>query len=155
MKKAKLLLLFFLFAIGVMADPCVVVTTSSGEAVFFLSEKPAFTYDGQTVKLSANNTLIEYSPTDVLRVELADRTPTSIGSVSSDRVKISYSISDDEVKMFGCVPNEVIRLYSVNGTLMTETKAQSNGEACLSISSLKSGIYVISSKQSSIKIIKK
>ena len=152
MKKAKLLL-FFLFAIGVMADPCVVVTTSSGEAVFFLSEKPAFTYDGQTVKLSANNTLIEYSPTDVLRVELADRTPTSIGSVSSDRVKISYSISDDEVKMFGCVPNEVIR--SVNGTLMTETKAQSNGEACLSISSLKSGIYVISSKQSSIKIIKK
>lgn len=155
MKRTNLLLLFLLFTIGVMADPCVVVTTSSGEVVFFLSEKPAFTYDGQTVKLSTDKTLIEYSPTDVLRVELADRTPASIGSVSNDRVRISYSISDDEVKIYACVPNEVIRLFSVNGTLMAETKAQNNGEACLPISSLKSGIYVISSKHSSIKIIKK
>lgn len=155
MGKIKIIfLLSLLFSIGSKAEPCVVVATSNGESVFFFNEKPSFTYDGQKVQFTTSTTHIEYSPSNILSVKIEDRINTSIDDISNNKGNISYSLNDKGLTINGCNLNEKISLYSVNGTLMAEEQAKNN-TVNFTISQLPTGIYIIQSKTSAIKIIKK
>lgn len=149
-----ILLLLILFSIGAKAEPCVVVATSNGESVFFFNEKPSFTYDGQKVQFTTSATQIEFSPSNILSVKIDDRVNTSIEKISNSNGNIAYSLDDNGLTINGCNPNEKISLYSVNGTLIAESLAQ-NSTAYFCISQLPCGIYIVQTKASSIKIIKK
>lgn len=151
----KLLLFLFLTIVtSAFADPCVVVNTTEGETVFFFSENPRFTYDGQIVKLSTTKLLLEYAPSNIISVKLENRVNTGIDTVK-EKKKITYDISDTKIIIRGCSAGESVRLYTTNGASIVKAYASGNGDASINLSSLQKGIYIIKTRTSSFKIIRK
>lgn len=147
-------MLFFLLSLRIVAEPCVVITTTEGETVFFFKEEPTFKYIGQTVKLSTSETQLDYAPTDILSVRIDDRASTGIQGLQAGK-NMAYSISDNKVTVSGLLADTQARLYSSNGCLIVVAHASNEGRAVIMTGNLKTGVYIIKSNNSSIKIIKK
>ena len=138
----------------------VIFLLRSGKKVSFtFAEKPVITLSDTNLSVSVCGVeCVNYSYADVQSVVVADDVVSAVDNVvgndKSQHVVFSYSASTLNVS--GLAANESIALYATDGKLMLSEKANADGKATMSLSSLQQGIYVVRTQSGiSYKLFKK
>ena len=123
---------------------------------YALSEKPKVTMDNGVFTLTTTQTTVTYNATDVLKFTLGDK-DGGIVDVDDIAVKAGPGVDRqaDRLIFTGCKPNSVIGIYSLDGRLADQQRADGDGRAEVSLSGLKAGVYVVKSDSITFKIAKR
>ena len=158
----KRLLLFMLSAVmwgqSFAADkvPGAIIELSSGKTVeIALTDNPKMTFDGTTVKLTAVNVKVEYTPTEIAKVTIGEVESSASGISSAETSQPMMSIEGGFVRLSGFDASEVVKVYTLNGVQIGSFETDANGSLAISISSLPQGISIIKANQQTIKITRR
>lgn len=149
MKKTfSLLLALFAFSLSVFAgNPGVTFLLRSGQKVSFsFAEKPVVALSDANLSVSVGGVeRVSYAYAEVQRVVVVDDVVSAIDNVlANDKSQhIVFSVSANALNVSGLAANESIALYATDGKLMLSEKANTEGKAAISLSSLQQGIYVV------------
>lgn len=149
MKKTfSLLLALFAFSLSVFAgNPGVTFLLRSGQKVSFsFAEKPVVALSDANLSVSVGGVeRVSYAYAEVQRVVVVDDVVSAIDNVvANDKSQhIVFSFSANVLNVSGLAANESIALYATDGKLMLSEKANTEGKAAISLSSLQQGIYVV------------
>ena len=158
-QKIKLLLLqlLALSSLHIYAQdkvPGIIVELTSGKKVEYrLSEAPKLVFDGKTITLTTDYVKVEYVPSEIVKVT------TGNVSISSgiDELKVrqeTIKLDAGYINLIGFAKGETVRIYSLDGVLITTYRISEEGSLFIPISSLPSGISIIKANQQTIKITK-
>ncbi len=149
--------LFGLGAASVKAQSTVkgiVIETAGGQRTeYALTETPELTYDGNTVTLTTKNVSVNYTATQIVKVELTDIHETSIEAVKKEKGQLV--VLADQILLSGLSANEKVQLYNESGILRSSWKVASNGKLTISLSDLSRGMYIIKTNHQSFKVTRK
>lgn len=149
MKKTfSLLLALFAFSLSVFAgNPGVTFLLRSGQKVSFsFAEKPVVALNDDYLSVSVGGVeRVSYAYADVQRVVVVDDVVSAIDNVvANDKSQhIVFSFSANVLNVSGLAVGERFSLYAIDGKLMLSEKADADGKAAISLSSLQQGIYVV------------
>lgn len=149
MKKTfTLLLALFAFSLSVFAgNPGVTFLLRSGQKVSFsFAEKPVVALSDDYLSVSVGGVeRVSYAYADVQRVVVVDDIVSAIDNVvANDKSQhIVFSFSANVLNVSGLAVGERFSLYAIDGKLMLSEKADADGKAAISLSSLQQGIYVV------------
>ena len=163
MKDKTFLLIVFLLAI-VSNTRClghekvqgIIVELSSGEKMEYrLKDHPKMTYDGQTIKLTADGVSLSYTPSEITKVTTGEVDDVSNGIEELKSSTGEISINTGFVRLSGFQPNESVRVYSMDGKIRTNYQTLADGSLVISLSNLPLGISIIKVNKETIKITKR
>lgn len=149
MKKTfTMLLALFAFSLSVFAgNPGVTFLLRSGQKVSFsFAEKPVVALSDANLSVSVGGVeRVSYAYADVQRVVVVDDVVSAIDNVvANDKSQhIVFSFSANVLNVSGLAVGERFSLYAIDGKLMLSEKANADGKAAISLSSLQQGIYVV------------
>lgn len=149
MKKTfTMLLALFAFSLSVFAgNPGVTFLLRSGQKVSFsFAEKPVVALSDEYLSVSVGGVeRVSYAYADVQRVVVVDDVVSAIDNVvANDKSQhIVFSFSANVLNVSGLAVGERYSLYAIDGKLMLGEKADADGKAAISLSSLQQGIYVV------------
>lgn len=149
MKKTfTLLLALFAFSLSVFAgNPGVTFLLRSGQKVSFsFAEKPVVALSDDYLSVSVGGVeRVSYAYADVQRVVVVDDVVSAIDNVvANDKSQhIVFSFSANVLNVSGLAVGERFSLYAIDGKLMLSEKADADGKAAISLSSLQQGVYVV------------
>jgi hypothetical protein len=132
----------------------IIVELTSGKKVeYMLSEAPKLAFDGKTITLTTDYVKVEYVPSEIAKVK------TGIVSVSSgiDELKTTQGtirLDAGYISLSGFAKGETVRIFNLDGSLITTYHTSREGSLFIPISSLPSGISIIKANQQTIKITK-
>lgn len=149
MKKTfTMLLALFAFSLSVFAgNPGVTFLLRSGQKVSFsFAEKPVVALSDANLSVIVGGVeRVSYAYADVQRVVVVDDVVSAIDNVvANDKSQhIVFSFSANVLNVSGLAVGERFSLYAIDGKLMLSEKANADGKAAISLSSLQQGIYVV------------
>lgn len=149
MKKTfTMLLALFAFSLSVFAgNPGVTFLLRSGQKVSFsFAEKPVVALSDEYLSVSVGGVeRVSYAYADVQRVVVVDDVVSAIDNVvANDKSQhIVFSFSANVLNVSGLAVGERYSLYAIDGKLMLGEKADADGKAAISLSSLQQGIYAV------------
>ena len=162
MKKTfTMLLALFAFSLSMFAgNPGVTFQLRSGKKVSFtFAEKPVIALSDANLSVSVRGVeCVSYAYADVQRVVVDDDVVSAVDNVvANDKSQhVVFSFSASTLNVSGMAANESIALYATDGKLMLSEKANADGKAAISLSSLRQGIYVVRTQSGiSYKLFKK
>lgn len=143
-----MLLALFAFSLSVFAgNPGVTFLLRSGQKVSFsFAEKPVVALSDKYLSVSVGGVeRVSYAYADVQRVVVVDDVVSAIDNVvANDKSQhIVFSFSANVLNVSGLAVGERYSLYAIDGKLMLGEKADADGKAAISLSSLQQGIYVV------------
>lgn len=143
-----MLLALFAFSLSVFAgNPGVTFLLRSGQKVSFsFAEKPVVALSDEYLSVSVGGVeRVSYAYADVQRVVVVDDVVSAIDNVvANDKSQhIVFSFSANVLNVSGLAVGERYSLYAIDGKLMLGEKADADGKAAISLSSLQQGIYVV------------
>ena len=152
-----LLLLFLPFSLHLRAQTqkeCVVIETVAGQRMeYLLTEKPRIVQNDATVTLTTTSTSLEFKTSEVAKVYVATST-TGIANATKETAG-KMELVGDMLVLTGYDPHEPVSLFTSDGKMLQRQKTDDQGYLTISLSQLQTGIYIIKTKQQSIKFIKK
>ena len=158
----KRLLLFMLSAVmwgpSLAADkvPGAIIELSSGKTVeIALTDNPKMTFDGTTVKLTAVNVNVEYTPAEIAKVTIGEVESSVSGISSIETSQATISVEGGFVRLSGFSANEAVKVYTLSGVETSSFETDASGSLAISISSLPQGISIIKASNQIIKITRK
>ena len=158
----KRLLLFMLSAVmwgqSFAADkvPGAIIELSSGKTVeIALTDNPKMTFDGTTVKLTAVNVNVEYTPAEIAKVTIGEVESSVSGISSMETSQATISVEGGFVRLSGFSANEAVKVYTLSGVETSSFETDASGSLAISISSLPQGISIIKASNQIIKITRK
>lgn len=110
---------------------------SGGVVSYSFSERPRLVFEGETLRLSAGSVTVEYPSADIQKYTF-ENTPSSVGSVSA-RLQEGGDV----------------KIYTTDGVLVRTAAAAKDGTRTFSLDELPGGVYVVKSKSSTYKILKR
>lgn len=135
-----------------------VIVSGTDSVAFALTDNPVISFE--------DNNLVVKSLDDSLIVSLADARYFLDERTSTDRVTTGINsltlpgISKEQPQwafgngmVSGLHAGDIVRVFHVNGTLVKTIKADAQGQATLELSQLPNGVYIIRTRNSSIKIM--
>lgn len=140
---------------------CIVIETIYGERIeYYLSTKPQLRHNNDKVTLtykdtkgSAKTYTVEFSTKEISKVYISES--TSITSIEDLPVnKSDISVEAGVVRLTGFRSGEIVRVFSLDGKLLSETAIPQSGELSISVASLPQGVNIININNKSIKIIR-
>ena len=132
--------------------------TNGQKASFTFASKPEINVGDDGITISSSNTdSVSYTFADVQRFYFEDDTETGIQDVSSDAsANPVFSYSNGKITVSGLKSEESVSVFSIGGNKISEGKADNTGCACIGISGVASGVYVVSTGNGvSFKLLKK
>lgn len=143
-----MLLALFAFSLSVFAgNPGVTFLLRSGQKVSFsFAEKPVVALSDEYLSVSVGGVeRVSYAYADVQRVVVVDDVVSAIDNVvANDKSQhIVFSFSANVLNVSGLAVGERYSLYAIDGKLMLGEKADADGKAAISLSSLQQGIYAV------------
>lgn len=156
-KKLLLLQLLALFNLQICAQgkvPGIIVELTSGMKVEYkLSDMPKLIFDGNTIILATDDVKVEYMPSEIAKVK------TGIVSVSSGIEELKATrgtirLEAGYIRLTGFAKAETVRIFNLDGALISTCHTSEEGSLIIPISSLPSGISIIKANQQTIKITK-
>ena len=160
----KTLIMSMALALGSLtamaATPGVTFLFSNGtKASFAFANKPviAVTTDGLTVSATGASK-VSYSFADVQKFYFEDDIVTAIGQVKNDvsAQRPVFAYVDGVVAVSGMTAGERLAVVTINGSQISATKADNEGNARVDLGSAPAGIYVVSTGSGvSFKLLKK
>jgi hypothetical protein len=142
------------------ATPGVTFLFSNGtKASFAFANKPviAVTTDGLTVSATGASE-VSYSFADVQKFYFEDDIATAIGQVKNDvsAQRPVFAYVDGVVTVSGMTAGERLAVVTINGSQVSATKADNEGNARVDLGSAPAGVYVVSTGSGvSFKLLKK
>ena len=140
-------------------EPGVTFLFANGQkASFAFASKPEINVGDDGIAITSSNTdSISYTFADVQRFYFEDNIETGIQDVSADAsANLVFSYSNGKITVSGLKSAESVSVFSVGGNKIGEAKTDNAGCACIDISSVASGVYVVSTGSGvSFKLLKK
>ena len=160
MKKQLLLLALsaVMWGQSLAADkvPGAIIELSSGKTVeIALTDNPKMTFDGTTVKLTAVNVNVEYTPAEIVKVTIGEVESSVSGISSMETSQATISVEGGFVRLSGFSANEAVKVYTLSGVETSSFETDASGSLAISISSLPQGISIIKASNQIIKITRK
>ena len=120
-----------------------------------LEERPLVTLGETEFTLTTNRMTMTYQAMDILRFTLQDEVPNDPSSViPATKTLNNVQFREGTLLISDDVPHAVVRIYDMDGRIIQATKTDGEGNLSLSLVSLRSGIYIISTDRTTIKIQK-
>lgn len=130
-----------------------VVETNEGKKVsFFFDQKPELSFSGENVEIVSTAENVLYPMSDVAQIYFEQ---ISLGVNDATLGGTSFHFTDGQIMVNGLAPDSVIAVYSANGTLCLQGRADGDGNAVLSTETLSGGMYIVQTSKVNCKIIKK
>ena len=132
--------------------------TNGQKASFAFACKPEINVGSDGIIISSSKTdSVSYTFADVQRFYFEDDIETGIQNVSSDAsANPVFSYSNGKITVSGLKSEESVSVFSIGGNKVGEAKADNAGYACIDLSSVASGVYVVSTGNGvSFKLLKK
>jgi hypothetical protein len=162
MQKKKLLLIGLLllclpFSLHLRAQTqkeCVVIETVAGQRMeYLLTEQPRIVQDDATVTFTTTNTTLELKTSEVAKVYV---TTSATGIVNvTEKTSGKMEQAGDMLILTGYESHETVSLFSSDGKMLQRHATDDQGYLTIPLGQLQTGIYIIKTKQQSIKFIKK
>ena len=153
MKKLLSLLIFFVFALSVMADDMLLqIWQADGQVVIInLNEEPVTTYSEGNLIITTTKGVISYPLENVVKY-----TYISADGISSPEGMNTKFSQDGETLIFsGLTQGTEIAVYSSAGLVMHKVKAGIQSKTTVSISDLPPGVYLVKVNSATYKITKR
>lgn len=136
--------------------PGVIVELSSGGIIeIALANNPKIVFDGKKIKITSTKDNAEYAPSDILKVKVGEVDATDTGIIGIQEEKGQIKSEGGFVRLTGFPANEAISVFSINGALVGSFRTDTNGLCSIDLSNLPSGIFIIKTKNESIKITRR
>ena len=164
MQKYKLLTIVLLLTMlsmptGMRADDkqntLIVLTKDNVAHQFVLADKPTVTFEGTQLKVTCEkvSASASFNLADVIRFTYDGKSATGIDEMGVDPAEIS--MQDGTLVISQMKANSTVNVYSTDGKLVRQLKAQRAGTYRLSLSSLRSGVYLVKADNITYKITKR
>ena len=157
----KTILVLFLFILGQARTfsqdkvKGVIVELNSGKKMEFrLDDHPKFVFDGQIVKLTADGVQVEFAPLDLMKLTMGQVPNVSSGIEKHTSTQNDIKVEAGFIRLNGFNASDVVTVHSSNGVKMAEYRVWSDGSFVIPISSLPSGMSIITTNKQSIKVIR-
>ncbi len=125
---------------------------NGGSQYFRLSEKPVVTFEGAKCLIASASLSAEYLMADI---ECAVIVEQSSGVTELERkVEVDYTDAGNLV-LRGLNAGGAVRLADVAGRVLRIVVADSDGCASIDLSSVPTGVYIVSSKEITFKVYRK
>lgn len=126
---------------------------------YAFADKPRISYADGEMNITSETGTYSYQHEQVWKVTLSDHETsfeTGIEAISSQPLQSGINWpSPNEVRMEGMQAGEPLWVYSANGLLVKQYEASENGEVRIKLEDFIAGVYIIKSKTTTYKIIKK
>lgn len=121
------------------------------KALFAFADQPEVTYTATELVLTTTKTMVQYpiSQLKKLQFEKADM-PEGIDEVETDK---RFSFRDGSIVIEGGQPNSLVNIYTVSGTLTTQYRLDSNGDAVIPTQGLSGNTYIFANGSITFKFI--
>lgn len=154
----KRFLFFFplLFAIlQVNAQNTLTVHQKDGQKLSFgFDEKPVVTFTDNELVVTSSGTEVRYPLSAVDKFTFNDKT-TASEQIKEDVKKASITLDEYIVLLTGALPDISVSLVASDGKVLQSFRTDSDGSLQFSIADIPEGIYIISSNNINIKILKR
>lgn len=158
--KTKLLLPLLLFAVTTMATEqnVVAVYQQSGDVTLFaFADKPELSYSATHLIISTNGTSVQYPINQLKKVlfEKADIEEPIVDNIDMPDIEPEvFSFRDGQIVIEGGVPNSVVNIYTVQGTLAAQYRLDNGGNATVPTGDLRGAVYIIQNGNVTFKFVK-
>lgn len=110
---------------------------------FKLADKPVVTFSGESCVISCNAANVTYDMGNVARAYFTDGT-SAVDEALSDAFSVDFT-NPSEAVVRGIAPGASVALYGLDGTMVLEMQADSDGVARIPLDGLASRtVYVVS-----------
>lgn len=126
----------------------------NGEAHGYdLDERPNVMLGETVFTLTSSSQTVEYQAADVLRFTLQDE--FLVDGVTVPKVMDEMVFSEETMQFAGSKPNSPVQIYDTAGRLVQTATADGEGSLTLPLASLHTGIYIIRTNKTTLKIQKR
>lgn len=119
---------------------------------FLLADNPVITYQNGSLVVN-NDTKTTYSFDDVKNYHFTESNDSGVDALNANELRLVW-IDNETIEVQNAQPNLTISLVSINGSVLSQTTADTDGKATISISN-EAGVYMLSTGNQSFKIIRK
>lgn len=106
-----------------------------------IEDHPKFTFTMSELVVTNNSVEITYLLDDIDRVTYDEESESGIGK---QIIKTDVKYSNDAIVFQSLIPNSTITVFTANGIPVLKKTMQEPGEYCISLSSLKPNVYLVS-----------
>jgi hypothetical protein len=154
MKKTILTLLLVIMAMAEATAQTLVVTKTNGQTVEYdLDEKPVTTFEGTNLVITTSGAKITYALSEVRNYTYKD--VVSGVEVIKQSSAVSVKQQGDNLSLSNLPEGTTVKVYAVNGTLLSTHVADGHKPICISVAAQPVGMYIVKVGDQSIKILKK
>lgn len=136
----------------------VVLTKDNKQHEFRLAgSKPQVMFEATSLKvIMASKIEAEFAFSDIIRFYYVNRDPSGIDDLSIDQNPTEIGFQEDGVLVISQMKKDaVVNIYSLDGKLVQQIKAQHAGTCRISLSSLPKGVYIVKADTITYKIMKR
>lgn len=156
----KHLLLFTFLWLGTLTSVCaqtehaLVVNYHDGTKIsYLLSSRPHISYTKQNVVISANDTELSVSRTEVRSLAF-EECAAGIVAPSSSTDCPTFSVEGDVLRVSGLASGSIVNVYGLDGCLLRTATTDYSGNAAVPLpSSVR--LFVVKTSVASFKVVKK
>lgn len=120
-----------------------------------LEERPEVKIGETVFTLHSAKHTVEYQADNILYFTLQDAAVNDPDGVSLPEATSKMQFKEGELQLTGCTPNSAVSVYDMAGLLVQTVQTDANGNLSLSLNTLRSGIYIIKTNNTTFKIQKR
>lgn len=120
-----------------------------------LEERPEVKIGETVFTLHSAKHTVEYQADNILYFTLQDAAVNDPDGISLPEATSKMQFKEGELQLTGCTPNSAVSVYDMAGLLVQTVQTDANGNLSLSLNSLRSGIYIIRTNNTTFKIQKR
>ncbi len=130
------------------------VNMKAGSPQFFmLATEPVITFDGAECHINSVDFSTKYDMSQIEYAEIVNHT-ASLDEQLKNSLVVDLS-NPDRIAIHGMAPDSKVTLVNLAGVVLRNAKADSEGSAIITVSDLPGAIYIVTSKETTFKYIKK
>lgn len=134
------------------AQKLIIWLSNGQQAIYELNDKPKTKFVGADLVLETQSTSITYPLSQVLKYSY-DLTPASVEELKANDATV-LSKDGDNIVIDGLKDGDIVKMYSVEGKLLSTAKTTANKRMVVSLASYPVGVYVLKFKGANYKITK-
>ncbi len=137
-----------------MSGPALRVHLQSGEKqMFLLASEPVITFAKEKCHIASADFSADY---DMAEIQHADFVADASAGIAEKEFSLVVDLSNPEfVTIHGLEADTQVSLYSIAGVAQRVAKADNSGTAVITLAGLQSGVYIVTTNQTTFKIYRK
>ena len=140
----------------VLGQTLVVLTKNGTKTEFVLKDKPMVKFEGKNLRVTSIRADVTFALSDVLRFTYVNNDPSGINDLTIDddnETELSYR--DGSLVLSQLKKGAFVGIYTTDGKLVRQIKAQHQGTYRISLAALPKGIYIVKADTINYKIMKR